>query len=339
MSAATELLHNLSSPPVLCFTLGFGARVLKSDLRLPEALAQGLSIYLLLAIGLKGGASISGGGEGIWGGLAATLVLAFAIPLWTYGATRRFGGLRRAESASIAAHYGSTSAVTFLATLAFLDAKGDPADGFMTALLAVMEVPAILVGLLFAGRAKGADEAEAAGRKPGATGGGGSIGAALWPVVSGKTVALLLGGMVIGWISGPAGKEAVAPFFVAPFTGVLCLFLLDLGRVTADRLDDLWRNARFLLPLGIVAPIVHGALGVAAGHLVGLSTGSATALGILAGSASYIAAPAAMQVARPDVNHGLALAASLCVTFPFNLTLGIPLLHWLSRFIEERGLL
>ena len=325
MSAATDLLENLRSPPILCFALGVGARLLRSDLRLPDALTHGLSIYLLLAIGLKGGAALAHGEAGIGPGIVATLVLALAIPAWSYLAARKLGGLERPEAASLAAHYGSTSAVTFLATLAFLDAQGDPAEGFLTALLAIMEVPAIVVGLLFAGRAAGANA--------------GSKGAALRHVITGKTVALLLGGMAVGWMGGEAGARAVAPFFVAPFTGILCLFLLDLGRVTAERLEDLGRNARFLLPFGIAAPLVHGALGVVAGHVAGLSTGGATALGILAGSASYIAAPAAMQVAQPNANHGLALSASLGVTFPFNLVIGIPLLHALARALGNHAIM
>lgn len=319
---ATELLDNLRSPPVLCFALGVGARLLRSDLRLPDALAHGLSVYLLLAIGLKGGAALAHGEAGLGPGVLATLLLASAIPLWSYLGARRLGGLARPEAASLAAHYGSTSAVTFLAALAFLEARGNPAEGFLTALLAVMEVPAIVIALLLAG----GDRAEGSER--------GSTVGALRHVLTGKTVALLLGGMAVGWLAGDAGKQAVAPFFVSPFTGILCLFLLDLGRVTAERLGDLGRHARFLVPFGILAPVAHGALGVAAGHLAGLSSGGATALGVLAGSASYIAAPAAMRVAQPDANHGMALASSLGVTFPFNLTLGIPLLHTLSLHLE-----
>ncbi|MDA3960007.1 MAG: sodium-dependent bicarbonate transport family permease [Planctomycetota bacterium] len=309
------LADNLLSPTVLCFGLGVLARLVRSDLRFPEALTAGLSIYLLLAIGLKGGVSLRDGGAGLLGAAALTLAVGAAIPVVVYNLARRIAAWPAGEAASLAAHYGSTSAVTFLATMAFLERNGQSVEGFMPALLAIMEVPAIVVGLALA-RRSGSCGSETSG----------SLGGVLAHVVTGKTVLLLLGGMLIGWGSAPHGLEAVMPFFTEPFAGILALFLLELGLIAGASLNELRRRALFLVPFGIVAPLVFGGLSVMAGCAIGLSPGGATAFGILAGSASYIAAPAAMRMACPDVNHGLALSASLGVTFPFNLAFGIPIL-------------
>jgi hypothetical protein len=307
---------NLLSPIILAFVLGMVARLIKSDLEFPAALTSTLSIFLLFAIGLKGGQALSHDPLGaLWLPILASLALGIAIPLWTYPLARRLGGLSSPDAASFAAHYGSTSAVTFLAALTFLDQAKVAYEGAVPGLLAIMEVPAIVVGLLLAKRGDG--------RRP-------ALGQALHHVLAGKSILLLIGGMVIGWCADQQGMAAISAFFVDPFRGVLCLFLLELGMVAADRLRDLGGHWRFVLGFGIAAPRVHGALGVSAGHLAGLSPGGATVLGVLAASASYIAAPAAVRIALPEANPGLPLAASLGVTFPLNLTIGIPLYHELA---------
>ncbi|TVR43513.1 MAG: sodium-dependent bicarbonate transport family permease [Planctomycetota bacterium] len=318
-----QLSANLLSPPILCFALGALARLLRSDLHLPDSLSQSISLYLLLAIGLKGGAAIAADTSGFGMALVATLILGFSIPFWTYAICRRCGKLENPEAASIAAHYGSTSAVTFLACLAYLDRNGIPYEGYMPAILAIMEVPAILVGMLLLMLARSPERSHQ------------GIWQALHHVAVGKSILLLLGGIAIGALASSDGMDSIKPLFVDPFTGILCLFLLDLGRLTADRMHDLRQNLLFLVPFGIIAPLVHGSLAVALGTLVGLSVGGATTLGIIAGSASYIAAPAAMRVACPQGNHGISLAASLGITFPFNLALGIPLLHALAEAIAR----
>jgi len=252
----------------------------------------------------------------------ATLAIGAAVPCWTYAIARRFGGFSREDSASLAAHYGSTSAVTFLAAVAFLGKVGNPAEGFMPALLALMEVPAIVISLLLLRRAGGAAA-------------GGSLWAAAGHVLASKSILLLIGGMAIGWAAGMEGMTEVKAFFVDPFKGVLCLFLLELGMVAAARLGDLRERWRFLLPFGILLPLLHGVLGVFVGYAAGLSIGGATVLGTLAASASYIAAPAAMRIANPSANHALSLGVSLGITFPFNLALGIPLYHGLARMLHS----
>lgn len=312
------LAHNLLSPVILAFGLGVVARLTRSDLAFPEALSKTLAIFLLLAIGMKGGAALDGAQvtQVAWAA-AATLVIGLAIPLWTFVIVRRLGGFGAQDAASFAGHYGSTSAVTFLAAIAFLAGAGHPAEGFMPALLALMEVPAIVVALVLLKRYEGGSAA-------------GGMRHAISQVLVSKSILLLLGGLVIGWAAGREGMAEVKAFFVDPFKGVLCLFLLELGMVAAGQVQELRARWRFLVPFAIILPIVHGALGVVLGHAAGLSIGGATVLGTLAASASYIAAPAAMRIANPQANHALALAASLGVTFPFNLAFGIPLYYLLA---------
>ncbi len=318
MDSLDLLTHNLLSPVILSFALGVVAKLLRSDLTFPEALSQTLAIFLLLAIGMKGGAALDQTNLAQVGWAAvATLVIGAAVPLWAYFIARRAGGFSREDSASLAAHYGSTSAVTFLAAVAFLSKVGDTPEGFMPALLALMEVPAIIVALLLLRSSGGV-----------ATGG---VWSAIGHVVASKSILLLLGGLAIGWAAGKEGMTEVKAFFVDPFKGVLCLFLLELGMVAAARLSDLRSHWRFLVPFGILLPLLHGVIGVIAGHAAGLSVGGATVLGTLAASASYIAAPAAMRIANPGANHALSLGASLGITFPFNLAIGIPLYHQLAR--------
>ena len=313
MSLADLLQSNLLSPPVLCFVLGVCAALARSDLRLPEPIFQALSIYLLLAIGLKGGADLAQAdlGSVVLPALAA-VGLGLSIPLWIYAFLRRFGGFSSADAAALAAHYGSVSAVTFIAVLGYLDATGTAYEGFMTALLALMEVPAILVALVLA-RWAGAGESQT------------GFGAALAEVVSGKSILLLVGGMAIGFLSGPQGLQPVKPLFVDLFRGALCLFLLELGIAAAGRLRDLRQAGPVLVALAVGAPLVHAMLGLSAGYMVGLSMGGAIVLATLAASASYIAAPAAVRIALPKANPGDYLGASLGVTFPFNIVVGIPL--------------
>lgn len=312
---ALELLRlNLLSPMVLAFFLGVVARLLKSDLAFPEALYTALSIYLLLAIGFKGGVELSKTPLGLLLLPAlATLFLGLFRPLSSYFLARRFLRVGRENAGALAAHYGSVSAVTFLAALTFVQAVSGRPEGFMPTLVAVLEVPGIVLALLLAKR------------------GSGSLGEAMREVLTGKSVVLLLGGVFIGALSGEAGMERVKPFFVDPFYGALTLFLMDLGMVAASRLSILGQLGFRLVLFGVGLALFHGALGVYLGHLVGLSMGGAAVLGAMAASASYIAAPAAVRIALPEANPSLYLAASLAVTFPFNLVLGIPLYHALAQ--------
>jgi hypothetical protein len=309
----------LLSPMTLCFALGVLATLLRSDLKFPEPVYTALSIYLLLAIGLKGGAALAVAPLATVALPAVAGVgLGIAIPFWVYATLRRFGGFGSTDAAALAAHYGSVSAVTFIAALAYVDSLRMPAEGFMPAILALMEVPAIIIALLLAreGRA------------------GGGLGKALHEVLAGRSILLLAGGLAIGFAAGPQGYKSVAPFFADPFQGALCLFLLDLGMVAAQRFKDVRKVGRFLVAFAVAAPLVNGAAGVVAGWAAGLSPGGSAVLGTLAASASYIAAPAAVRLALPAANPGSYLTASLALTFPFNLVAGLPIYAWLARLLH-----
>ena len=325
MTAFELARANLLSPVVLCFALGAVAYWIRSDLRLPDQVFNALSIFLMLSIGLRGGAEL---GEGhlaqiLWPA-AGAFALGCAVPLWSFVILRRLGSFGVSDAAAIAAHYGSVSAVTFAAVQTMLDRTGQPYEGFTAALLAIMEVPGIVVALAlarFAADRKSDDPAAEKGR----------LGGALAEVLSGKSVVLLVGGLVIGALVGPAGLVKVKPFFGDLFQGALCLFLLDLGRVAAGRAPDFARVGFFLAAFAVVMPILHAGLAIMVAAATGLSLGGAIVLAVLAASASYIAAPAAVRLALPEANPGYYLTASLAVTFPFNIVVGLPLYGAMAR--------
>jgi uncharacterized protein len=310
--------QNLVSPMVLSFALGLAAALARSDLVFPEAAAKALSIYLLFAIGFKGGVSVNE--SGLTPRLALTLVagvaLSAAIPLVAFALLRAISSLDRVDAAAVAAHYGSISIVTFVAATAAVGAAGLTYEGYMVAVAAAMEAPAILTALWLAGRrgTGGAGAAEA------------QTGGLLREILLNGSIVLLVGAFAIGWITGPAGRAEITSFIDAPFRGVLCLFLLDMGLVAGRGL----RQSAGLLSgavvgFGVAMPLVAGAMAAATGLALGLSPGGLAVLVTLAASASYIAVPAAMRVALPEANPAIYLTLSLGVTFPFNLTLGIPL--------------
>lgn len=326
-------LANLLSPAILCFALGAFAVMLRSDLKLPEPVFAAISIYLMLAIGLKGGVELTDRSlSELAAPVAAALSLGCAIPLWCYAVLRRWAGLGTADAAALAAHYGSVSAVTFAAVVSLLDKQGTHYEGYAPALLALMEVPAIVVALGLAGAARLATPVVPAGGGVATLEGGpgfsafgaNRMAAVLVEVLSSKSIVLLAGGLLIGALAGQAGMAKVKPFFVDLFQGMLCLFLLELGRLAASRAGDFRQVGLKLAAFAIVAPVLHGLLGIAAAHAAGLSQGGAVILGTLAASASYIAAPAAVRLALPEANPGYYLTCSLALTFPFNMVLGIP---------------
>jgi hypothetical protein len=311
LSSAPAILGSLLTIPVLAFLLGILAAALRADLRLPDAAYQAISIYLLLAIGIKGGVSLSESNpQEVIAPLGAAITLGILIPVTAFWILRGITRLGPIDRGAMAAHYGSTSLVTFTACLVFLDAAGIAYEGFMATILTVLEVPGIIAGVFLASRAGG----QHASWRP-----------ALSEVLTSKSILLLAGGLAIGLLAGPAGYVSVQPFFGALFTGVLALFLLHLGTMTGKRLRDVRSAGPGLIAFAIGFPVIAGAAGVVAGTLTGLSPGGATVLGVLCASASYIAAPAAVRIALPDANLGLCLTSSLCLTFPFNLILGIPL--------------
>jgi hypothetical protein len=311
-------LETVTSPAVLAFLLGVLAAALRSDVRLPDAVHTALSSYLLLAIGLKGGAGLRAAGVGeVAVPVLAAVALGVVTPLLAWGALRVLTRLGPVARAAVAAHYGSTSLVTFTAAVALLDAQDEPYEAYAATLLAVLEVPGILIGLLLAG---GAATAVGAGRAE-----------AVREVLTGRSILLLTGGLAIGALSTPASYASVAPLFVALFPGALVLFLLDLGVLAGRRLRDVPAAGPGLVVVAVLVPVVNGALGVLVGTAVGLSPGGAALLGVLTGSASYIAAPAAVRLALPQANPAFYLTSSLGITFPFNLVLGIPLYLALAR--------
>lgn len=321
MDILNSLLMSLLTPMVLAFLLGVAASLIKSDLKVPPEIYAAMTIYLLFAIGLKGGAKLDGVTfSEFWKPLAAAVFLSLAIPVWCYAIMRKFGRLDGVNSAALAAHYGSVSAVTFGEAIAFLQYAKVSYEPYVAALLAVMEVPAIIVAIFLVGKATIAA-------------GGGDMKKVLRELLTSKSIVLLIGGMLIGMLAGKQGAEQVAPFFEAPFRGVLTLFLLEIGLVTGRRLGDLRQAGWRLLAFGILMPALHGLLGVWLGCWSGMGVGGATVLGTLAASASYIAAPAAVRVALPAASPAIYLTSSLAVTFPFNVVFGIPLYFSFARWL------
>lgn len=316
MSPLELLTANLLSPMVLAFALGFVAVLVKSDLKLPEGLYASLSIYLLFAIGLKGGVALSQTTIfELWGPILATLAISIITPTLAYNVCRRLGKLDRTDSAAMAAHYGSVSAVTFIAATTFAQMQGLDPEGFLPALVALLEVPAILFALWLVLRRQQ----------------GRSLGPLIHELVTGRAILLLVGGMLIGLVATPSGMKQVEPLFGDLFKGALTIFLLEMGLVAGSKAPELKQHAVFLLLFGTLVPLLNGALGAAAGGWAGLSPGGAGVLGAMAASASYIAAPAAVRTILPQANASLYLTGAIAVTFPFNLVLGIPLYLEIAR--------
>ncbi len=331
MSVVELAATNLLSPMVLFFVLGLVATWARSDLNIPEAVAKGMSLYLMLAIGFKGGASVAA--YGVDGQLVlsiiAGLVLSALIPIVAFQILLRVTSLPRVDAAAIAAHYGSISIVTFLAAIQVLDTAGIRYEGFMVATAAAMEVPAIIVALWLA--KSGSMTADSNGASGSGGNGGVEVGSrldaeTLREVALNGSIVILVGSFVIGAITGQAGLKSIASFIVDPFKGVLCLFLLDMGLIAGRGLRE---SRKYLtLPLvlfGLYMPLIGGALGLAAAVLCGLSVGGMALFITLGASASYIAVPAALRLALPEARPSIYVPMSLGITFPFNLTLGIPL--------------
>lgn len=317
-------LQNLTSPPVLAFALGLLAVLIKSDLRLPEAVYQALSIYLLLGIGIKGGVALSQSSfDEIWLPIIGALILGILTPLLAFKGLGFMTKLDAVNRGAVAAHYGSTSLVTFTAALIFLEAQKIFVEGYVTTLLAILEIPGIIVGLMLASKGLGRSV---------------NWGESLREVLTARSIVLLAGGLVLGVVTGVNGYERIEPFFGTMFTGVLTLFLLEMGIVAGRRIPDIKSAGIGLVGFSLGFPLLAGSLGVLTGHLTGMGIGGSAVLGVLTASASYIAAPAAVRLALPEASPGIYLTASLGITFPFNLIVGIPLLVSLSGVLEGLGL-
>jgi len=307
--------QNLLSPIILSFVLGLFASLARSDLNIPEAVAKGMSIYLLFAIGFKGGASVASYGLDARLGfsLLAGVILSALLPIIAFGLLKTMTGMSRLDAAAVAAHYGSISIVTFVAATSVLEGRGIPSEGYMVAVAAAMEAPAILSALWLISRG-GGDDAK------------GMDSALMREIMLNGSIVLLVGAFAIGWATGEQGLKEIESFIVNPFKGVLCLFLLDMGLVAGRGLRGGGGVlTRGVLAFGMVMPLVGSVFGLGAGLLLGLTPGGVALMMVLSASASYIAVPAAMRVALPEANPSLYLTLSLGVTFPFNLTIGIPL--------------
>ncbi len=317
---------NLLSPMVLCFGLGLLAALLRSDLTIPEAVAKGMSIYLLFAIGFKGGVAVAENGidAGLALAIGAGVLLSFGLPVIAFTLLQRISGLSVLDAAAVAAHYGSISIVTFVAATSVTEAAGLRPEGYMVAVAAAMEAPAILSALWLVAR-----NGQGRAMEPDL----------LREILLNGSIVLLIGSFVIGWITGPQGLTEISAFITAPFKGVLCLFLLDMGLVAGRGLRANRQGGGKVLDRGAIAfalimPLIGGGLGALAGAGVGLSTGGVMLMATLGASASYIAVPAAMRVALPEANPSVYLTLSLGVTFPFNLTIGLPAYLWLAQTLN-----
>lgn len=303
----------LISPIILSFALGLFASLARSELSIPEAIAKAMSIYLLFAIGFKGGVSLNESGVTLSLALAlgAGLILSAALPFLAFALLQIMTKLSRVDAAAVAAHYGSISIVTFVTATSVLERQGIASEGFMVAVAAVMEAPAILSALYLVMRSSGETQMDAT----------------LWrEILLNGSIVLLVGAFFIGMITGQEGLTQIESFIISPFQGVLCLFLLDMGLVAGRGLRDSRRSIGLpLIGFSFLMPLIGAAIGGAAGWAIGLSAGGVALLMTLSASASYIAVPAAMRVALPEANPSIYLTCSLGFTFPFNLTIGIPL--------------
>ena len=315
-------IATLTSPVILFFILGALAAVARSDLAIPEAMAKGMSLYLMAAIGLKGGIAVakSGFDADVLAALAAGIGTGLLFPFFAFWLIKGFGRLDRLNAAAVAAHYGSISVVTFVTAVEILELQGRPPAGYMVAVMASMESPAILAGLLLA---RGSGNRE----RPTQSGG------LLREVLFNASVVLLLGSFAIGYVAGPDGFVPIEPLFGALFQGILCLFLLDMGLIAARRFMDARAVTARLAGIALFLPLVQGIIGTMLGAAIGLDVGSAAALGVLCASASYIAVPAAMRLALPQADPGIYLTMSLSITFPFNILINIGLISALAAVL------
>ena len=333
-------MQNLLDPAILFFVFGVLAGTLKSNLEIPPAISRFLSLYLLMALGLKGGFALAQSGltPEVGAGLAAAVGLALVTPLLGYAILRRF--VSGFDAAAVAATYGSVSAVTFVTAVQYLEGQHIAYGGHMAAAMALMESPAIILAVILANglRQKGAASATAAVTPGGAAvlgthplPPGSTLGKVLHESFTDGAQLLLLGSMAVGLLTGDAGKAAMQPFSGDLFKGMLSFFLLDMGLMAARNLPQVRGKSPWLVAYAVAGPVTHAALALGLAWVLGLSQGDATLLMVLAASASYIAVPAVLRYAIPEANPSLYFGLSLGVTFPLNILVGIPAYAALAR--------
>ena len=318
MIFSSILVDNILTAPVIAFVVALIATLMRFDLRIPDALYPILSTFLLLAIGIKGGKALSESSPAeLWQPLLAAIAIGVITPLIAYALFRKTAKLDITNAAALAAHYGSVSAVTFTVLISTLDSHGISYEGYVSGLLAVLEIVGIVVALFLAHKF--------------------SVGtdwkSGLSEVVRGKSIAFLVAGLLIGLIVGPDRLAPTDPLFVGLFSGALTLFLVELGAIAANRLRDFNGAGIRVVILGIVVPLINSSIGAVLGSAAGMSVGGVAVMATLAASASYIAAPAAIRIALPEASPGIYVTASLGITFPFNLIVGIPLYIEIAEYL------
>ncbi len=320
-------LATILSPVVLFFVLGLVAALARSDMAIPESFAKGIAIYLMMAIGFKGGVEMSKSGltAEVVAVMGAAVALSFTLPVIAYALLRATTNLGRIDAAAAAGHYGSISIVTFVAATQAVALAGLDSSGYLVAAAALMETPAIMTALLLVRR-----ERNRSGEAPGA----GGPGELVREVVLNASVVTLVGALLIGWITGPEGMAKVQAFFVTPLQGVLCLFLLDMGLAAGRGLRKGYKMLSLTtIAFGLYMPLVSASVASLVCMLLPVSAGDAALFITLCASSSYIAVPAAMRLALPEARSYIYLTLSLGVTFPFNLTVGIPLYILAAQWI------
>lgn len=318
------IAHNLLSPAILFFVLGIIAGIIKSDLDVPESISRYLSIYLMMAIGFKGGVAIAETAEfnaEVYATIAAGLIIGFLQPFLGFALLRATTKIDSPTAAAIAAHYGSISMVTFVTASSFLQANEVVYAGYIVAVLALMEAPAILSGLFIAHRT--APETIEAAEK--------ATPKLSREIFTNGAILLLTGSFVVGWMTGTSGMAKMEGFLVEPFQGILALFLLDMGLLVSRQLHHLKEFTFGLVAFGIYMPLIGAGVGLGCAIVIGLDVGTGMLFMVLAASASYIAVPAAMRLALPQAKAAIYVPMSLAITFPFNIALGIPLYYSLAQ--------
>jgi len=319
-------MSSFLDPSILFFVFGVVAGALKSNLEIPQPISRFLSLYLLMALGLKGGFALAHSGINADVILSILIAVALAVIVPLIGYTFLKTRISKFDAAAIAATYGSVSAVTFITAAAYLDAHGIAYGGHMAAAMALMESPAIVIAVIIASMVRKQASATTQVENPG------SVGTVLKHALTDGAQILLIGAMIVGLVSGEAGKAAMAPFSVDLFKGMLAFFLLDMGLLAARNFPPLKSLSPWLVAYAVLGPVTHASLALALSTLAGLDAGNTALLMVLAASASYIAVPAALRLALPEANPSLYFGLSLGITFPINILVGIPAYTAIARW-------
>jgi uncharacterized protein len=339
-----SLERNLLTPIPLCFVLGIICTRIHGGIKIPKELYYSIAIFLLMSIGFMGGHELAHeyeahGVSTIWKPALATLFLGCLTPITSYLVLHYVGRLSIADSAGIAAHYGSTSAVTYAVANSFVEQTQHPANSFLPTLVTILECPgiaiALIVGATLSARERAA-KAAASGRPAKES----KLGEALYEVITGQSIMLMAGLLLIGFISTMfMDSKSFQPFYDffqskgMLFRGVLCIFLLEMGLVAGEKLGDLLKVGPFLIAFGILMPLAHGFVAAYLGHAAGLNLGGCTVFAAIVSSASYIAAPPAVRLTLPEANPTLSITAALAITFPFNIAFGIPIYYEMAKWV------